>query len=112
MLLKSDIGRRFDTTEGSPPLGTGVTCASLNEPGTFPRRRDVLKNVDKAGDISLAISRKMRLLIPSGPDDLPRGRRRRTDSTWSAVILIVSRWLRTGYVGMSGRTTFCSSMTV
>ena len=59
-LLRREMGRWFETRDTSPPLGTGVTWASLNAPGTSPSLSDVLKNIQRAGENSLATSRRMR----------------------------------------------------
>ena len=69
-LLNKEIGRYLQTSEASPPpLGTAI----LKLIGTSPWYMDWL-NQDASGvDSSMASSRRMRLLIPSGPTALPTG---------------------------------------
>ena len=86
--LSKEIGRKLETLERSPFLGTGQTLASLYEVGK-PVCRDSLKREHKGVDNSYATSWRMRLLIPSGPDAFPMGSVLRIDSASSGVRIIL-----------------------
>ena len=110
--LSKEIGRKLETIERSPFSGTGQTLVSLYEVGKRPVCRDSLKREHKGGDNSYASSRRMRLLIPSGPDAFPLRSVLRIDSTSSRVRIILCNCDTSTEEGRIGRIASLSSSIV
>ena len=110
--LSKEIGRKLETIARSPFLGTGQTLASLYEIGKRTVCRDSLKKEHKGVDNLYASSRRMRLLIPSGPDAFQMGSVLRIDSTSSGVRIILCNCDISTEEGRVGRIAFLSSSIV